>query len=92
MTWDFPGVPGLRIWTVKEGDMDLIPDGKTETPQFCEKPACALQLVQRAYAVESVCQLENPCAAVQEPAWWGEGPSATTKTWHNQVNNKQQTK
>ena len=48
--------------------MDLIPDGKTETPQFCEKPACALQLVQRAYAVESVCQLENPCAAVQEPA------------------------
>lgn len=28
--------------------MDLIPGGETETPQFCGKTACALQLLQRA--------------------------------------------
>ena len=47
--------------------MDLIPDGNTETPQFCGKTACALQLVQRACygarvpARESVCHSARAC-------------------------------
>lgn len=74
MTWDFPGVPVLRIWTVKEGDMDLIPGGETETPHAAEKLSLCAVTAETCMLWSLWATTENLCATVQDPTWHDEDP------------------